>query len=113
MGIGCMYTLGRPPTVKRVSVWSTIHFWGNFNRHFLYRVAGDGFEKRYAFLIRNGHSGPQSTVCPWYITSSDLNSNQVQLFFRNGRQATKGIGMAIWPQKEIGMAIWPHLIGLE
>ena len=51
-------------------------------------------------LIRNGHSGPQSTVCPWYITSSDLNSNQVQLFFRNGRQATKGIGMAIWPQKK-------------
>ena len=29
----------------------TIHFWTNFNRHFLYRVAGGGFKKRCAFLI--------------------------------------------------------------
>ena len=28
-----------------------MHFWETFNRHFLYRVAGDGFKKRYAFLI--------------------------------------------------------------
>ena len=39
------------PTVKRLFVWSTIQFWGNFNRHCLYRVAGDGFKKRYSFLI--------------------------------------------------------------
>ena len=41
MGMGvCTHSRGRPPTVKRLFVWSTIHFWGNFNRHFLYRVRG-------------------------------------------------------------------------
>ena len=46
MGSGVCTHSGRAPLVKRHFVWSTSQIRGISNRHFLYRVAGDGFFKK-------------------------------------------------------------------
>ena len=67
-----MYTLSGSTSNSKEAFCMVYHtFWGDFNRHFLYRVAGDGFKTRYAFLIRTTESHIENQDLTTFKSSVD------------------------------------------